>query len=67
MILIDFYENDHLLFQQVLSPRTRSRPDMSSGAKTFLEISDIQEDDIAVKLATVSMPETGWLGPRPSF
>jgi hypothetical protein len=40
---------------------------MSSGAKTFLEISDIQEDDIAVKLATVSMPETGWLGPRPSF
>jgi hypothetical protein len=28
---------------------------MSSGAKTFFEISDIQEDDIALKLATVSI------------
>jgi hypothetical protein len=28
---------------------------MSLGAKTFFEISDIQEDDIALKLATASI------------
>jgi hypothetical protein len=58
LLLSDTYSYSPNSLTSILGPfvpRTRSRPKMSSGAKNFFESSDIQEVEIALKLATVSI------------